>query len=222
MASRRAINRLIVAATLLIAAAANAETTQPGAEPLTIVAFGDSLTAGYGLPAEQGFAPRLEAWLAAEGAPEVTVINAGVSGDTSAGALDRLDFVVPPEADAVILEIGANDMLRGWDPALPRKNIDAMLGRLGERGVPVLLAGMRSLANWGEDYAADFESIYPDLSEKHSALYYPFFLEGVAGDPALSQDDMLHPNAAGVDVIVENIGPMVLNLIDQARAREAE
>lgn len=190
---------------------------------ITLVAFGDSLTAGYGLPVDEGFTPVLQRWLVENGAGPVEVVNAGVSGDTTSGGLARLDWSIGPEADAVLLELGANDALRGVAPDIARANLDAMLTRLGERGLPVLLAGMYAPRNWGDDYVAAFEGMYPDLSEKHGAPLYPFFLEGVAGDPSLNQDDGIHPNADGVEKLVAAIGPAVKALVEQAREEsEAE
>ena len=144
----------------------------------------------------------LEQWLEAEGSGPVSVLNAGVSGDTTSGGLARLDWSIGDEIDAVILELGANDALRGVDPAIARDNLDKMLARLSERNLPVLLAGMYALRNWGDDYAEAFDSIYPDLSKKHGVVLYPFFLEGVAGKPELNQEDRIHPNRQGVDKLV--------------------
>ncbi len=188
---------------------------------VTLIAFGDSLIHGYGLPIEEGFVPQLQAWLDANGAGPVTVVNAGVSGDTTSGGLSRLDWSIGADADAVLLELGANDALRGVDPAITRKNLDAMLTRLGQRGLPVLLAGMRAPRNWGQEYVDAFEPIYADLAEKHDAPLYPFFLEGVVGERGLFQDDGLHPNKAGVAKIVAAIGPSVAALIETARAAKA-
>jgi acyl-CoA thioesterase-1 len=192
---------------LLTAGAADAATA-------TIVALGDSLTAGYGLPAADAFPVRLEAALKARG-HDVTVINAGVSGDTSTGGLARLDWAVGPEADAVIVELGANDTLRGVDPAETRKAIDAIVGRLSERGLPVLVAGMLAAPNLGPDYKAAYDSIFPDIAKAYDAVLYPFFLDGVAADPALNQPDGIHPTAEGVDIVVERILPSVEALLER-------
>lgn len=184
---------------------------------LKIVAFGDSLTAGLGLPAGAAFPARLEAALKAKG-HAVTIVNAGVSGDTASGGLGRLDWSVPDDADAVILELGANDALRGVDPKTTKAALDAILGKLDARHVPVLLAGMAAPRNMGADYVRAFDAIYPALASTHRVVFYPFFLEGVATDPKLNQGDGLHPTAAGVDVIVARILPSVEALIARARA----
>lgn len=192
------------------------------AEPsaVRIVALGDSLTAGYELPPSAAFPVQLENALRAKGY-KVEVANAGVSGDTTSGGLERLDWAVPEGTDAVILELGANDALRGVPPQVARRNLDTILARLGERGVPVLLAGMRSPQNWGEKYADAFESLYPDLAGKHGVLLYPFFMEGVALQGDLNLDDGLHPNEKGVARIVEQILPRVEELIGRVRAARA-
>ena len=184
---------------------------------LKIVAFGDSLTAGLGLPAGAAFPARLEAALKAKG-HAVTIVNAGVSGDTASGGLRRLDWSVPDDADAVILELGANDALRGVDPKTTKAALDAILGKLDARRVPVLLAGMAAPRNMGADYVRAFDAIYPALASTHRVVFYPFFLAGVATDPKLNQGDGLHPTAAGVDVIVARILPSVEALIARARA----
>ena len=184
---------------------------------LKIVAFGDSLTAGLGLPAGAAFPARLEAALKAKG-HAVTIVNAGVSGDTASGGLGRLDWSVPDDADAVILELGANDALRGVDPKTTKAALDAILGKLDARHVPVLLAGMAAPRNMGADYVRAFDAIYPALASTHRVVFYPFFLEGVATDPKLNQGDGLHPTAAGVDVIVARILPSVEALIARAHA----
>jgi acyl-CoA thioesterase-1 len=185
--------------------------------PLQIVAFGDSLTAGYGLPADAAFPTKLQQALAAKGiATEVT--NAGVSGDTTAGGLARLDWSIPDGTEAVILELGANDALRGVDPKLTRGALEAMLARLEARHIPVLLAGMLAPRNMGPEYGAAFDAIYPDLAKKYGAILYPFFLDGVAADPKLNQRDGLHPTAAGVDVIVAKMLPAVEQLAAAAKA----
>jgi acyl-CoA thioesterase-1 len=177
-------------------------------KPVRIVALGDSLTAGYGLPADAAFPVRLEKALRAKGLA-VEVSNAGVSGDTASGGLARLDWSVPEGTDAVILELGANDMLRGVSPEIAEKNLDAMLGKLKQRNIPTLLAGMRAAPNLGADYQKAFDAIYPRLAEKYGVPLYPFFLDGVAGHPDLQLEDGLHPNPKGVDVMVERILPLV-------------
>src|SRR5882724_10281209 len=172
--------------------------------PVAILAFGDSLTAGYGLAEAEGFPAQLQAALAGKGIA-ARVIDGGVSGDTSAGGLARLDWSLADKPDLVILELGANDALRGLDPAATRANLDAMLQRLRAAGVPVLLAGMRAPPNLGRDFAAAFDRIYPELAAKYGVPLYPFFLDGVAADARLTQADGLHPNPAGVEVIVERL-----------------
>ena len=185
-------------------------------DTLQIVALGDSLVAGYGLANSEGFVPQLQSALTADG-HDVEIINAGVSGDTTAAGLSRIDWSVGDEADAVLLELGGNDALRGIDPAQSRANLDAMLTRLNERGLPTLLVGMRAPANLGEHYAEAFNSIYPDLAEKHGVALYPYFYEGATDDPADAQADGIHPSAAGVEVIVENMLPAVVALIEAAK-----
>jgi acyl-CoA thioesterase I len=189
-------------------------------QPVRIVALGDSLTAGLGLPAEETFPAKLERVLKAKGIA-VEVANAGVSGDTASGGLARLDWSVPEGTNAVILELGANDMLRGIDPSRTRRALDEIVRRLTERRIPVLLAGMRGAANLGSDYARDFETIYSELASRHGLLFYPFFLEGVAGEAGLNQGDGLHPSAAGVDAIVARILPKVEELVRRARDKRA-
>ena len=187
-----------------------------GGPPIKVAALGDSLTAGYGLPEKDGFVPRLQAALAARGI-EAQIENAGVSGDTASGGLARLDWSVPQGSNAVILELGANDMLRGIDTRVTRDALDSIMRRLAQRHIAVLLCGMRSAPNLGMDYGRAFESIYPELAAKYGALLYPFFLDGVAGNLALVQHDGLHPSAAGVDVIVARILPKVEELIARVR-----
>ncbi len=204
--------------TLGLAAFALAVALLPArADPLRIVALGDSLTAGYGLESPDAFTGALEAALRARG-HDVVIVNAGVSGDTASDGLARVDWSVGEDADAVIVELGANDALRGVDPAITRDALDRLLARLEERGLPVLLAGMMAPPNLGADYAAEFNPIYPELAAAHGAILYPFFLDGVATDAALNQADGLHPNAAGVAVIVARIVPAVESLIVEAEA----
>jgi acyl-CoA thioesterase-1 len=178
------------------------------ADPIRIVALGDSLTAGPGLSADSAFPAKLEAALHARG-HDVAVVDAGVSGDTARDGLNRLEWSVGPDADAVIVELGANDALRGTDPAITRQALDAILTRLADRGLPVLVAGMLAPPNLGDDYAAAFNPIYAELAAKHGAELYPFFLDGVAGDSRFNLNDGIHPNADGVDIIVERILPSV-------------
>jgi acyl-CoA thioesterase I len=184
--------------------------------PLRIVALGDSLTAGYGLAGNEAFPARLQRALAAKGIA-AEIANAGVSGDTTSAGLARLDWSVPEGTDAVIVELGANDSLRGIDPKVTRGALDALLRWLGERHIVVLLCGMLAPRNMGAEYGAAFDAIYPDLAKAHGAILYPFFLNGVATDPKLNQRDGLHPTAAGVDVIVERILPAVERLVAQAK-----
>jgi acyl-CoA thioesterase-1 len=188
------------------------------AQPVEIVAFGDSLTAGYMLNPADSFPAQLEKALRAKGRA-VTVTNAGVSGDTTGAGLARFAWAVPDTADAVILELGANDALRGIAPGIARENLEQILAQIGQRGLPVLIAGMKAPRNWGDDYARDFDAIFPHLAEKHGALLYPFFLDGVALDPTKNLGDGLHPNAAGVAAIVDRILPDVEKLIARAEER---
>lgn len=181
----------------------------------TILALGDSLTHGYGLPDAEIFPVQLEKALAAAGVT-AKVINAGVSGDTTAGGLARLDWALGDPAappDLVIVELGANDALRALDPAEAEANLDAILTRLHEKGIKALLAGMLAPPNLGKDYGASFDALYPRLAEKHQVPFYPFFLDGVATIPALNQADGMHPNGAGVAVIVEKITPLVIEAL---------
>jgi acyl-CoA thioesterase-1 len=182
------------------------------------VVLGDSLVAGYQLDAADAFPERLEAALLARG-HAVEVVNAGVSGDTATAGLARVDWSVDPDADAVIVELGANDMLRGLDPAITRDALDRLLTRLGERRLPVLVAGMRAAPNLGTEYERDFNAIYPELAAAHGALLYPFLLDGVvAVDPKLLLADGLHPSPAGVTVMVERILPLAEELVARAMA----
>ncbi|WP_374368013.1 arylesterase [Dongia sp.] len=184
------------------------------AEPIRILAFGDSLTAGYGLPQEDGFVPQLQKALDKMGR-EALVINGGVSGDTTAGGVARLDWMLADKPDLVILELGANDALRGLDPAEARRNLETIILRLKETGAKILLAGMLAPRNMGEDYATAFDGMYPDLANTHGLELYPFFLEGVATKPELNQGDGLHPTKEGVAVIVEGILPHLTKMLDQ-------
>jgi acyl-CoA thioesterase I len=181
-------------------------------KPVRVVVLGDSLTAGFGLPVEDAFPAKLARALNAKGVA-ATIANAGVSGDTASGGLSRLD--------AVILELGANDALRGLDPKVTKAALDAILRKLADRRIVVLLAGMQAPRNLGPEYTRDFDSIYPALASTHPVVFYPFFLEGVAADPRLNQADGLHPNATGVDTIVTRILPQVEELIVKARAARA-
>lgn len=187
---------------------------------MRIVAFGDSLTAGYMLAPGDAFPVQLQRALAAKGV-KAEIINGGVSGDTTAAALERLDWTIPDGVDGVIVELGANDALRGLDPERARANLDGILARLKARGAVVLIAGMRAPRNLGQAYASRFDPIFPDLARKHGALLYPFFLEGVALRPELNLGDGIHPNAAGVAMVVRNILPSVEAMIGEIRARRA-
>jgi acyl-CoA thioesterase-1 len=189
-------------------------------QPVKIVVLGDSLSAGYGLPADEAFPAKLAQALKAKGIA-VSVTNAGVSGDTASGGLSRLDWSVPEGTEAVIVELGANDALRGIDPKLTEHAIDSILTKLAARHISVLLAGMKAPRNMGADYVKAFDAVYPALASNHAVVFYPFFLDGVATDTKLNQADGLHPTAAGVDVIVARILPQVEKLIAVARAARA-
>jgi acyl-CoA thioesterase-1 len=191
--------------------------TYASAEPVKIVAFGDSLMAGYQLAPGESFPERLEQALQAKG-HDVVIANAGVSGDTTTGGLARLDWSVPDDTDLVILELGANDMLRGIAPDITRANLDSMIASLEKRGIAILLAGMLAAPNLGPDYAEAFNAIYGDLADKHDLPLYPFFLDGVAAQPGLQLEDGMHPNAAGVDRMVERILPLVEAQLDPTAA----
>lgn len=199
----------------LILAIAPLTTTSAGAAPVRIVAFGDSLTAGYRLAPGEAFPNRLEKALRDKGV-DARVENAGVSGDTTAAGLARLDWGVPAATDIVILQLGANDALRGIDPKVTRSNLDSIIRQLKTKGAKVLLAGMLAPRNLGEDYARRFDAIFPELAEAHGLALYPFFLEGIALRPDLNLDDGMHPNARGVDVIVAQILPYIDKLVQAA------
>ncbi len=206
---------------LLVAAPAAAgepvRDVQLAQDAKVIVALGDSLTAGFGLPAEDGFTTRLEAALRAAGV-DARVVNAGVSGDTSAGGRSRLDWVLADAPDLVIVELGGNDALRGLDPAMTYANLDDILARMRARGIDVLLAGMLAPPNLGRDYGDTFSAIFPRLAAKHGVALYPFFLDGVAAVRDLNQPDGIHPNAEGVEVIVDAIIPHVLRALVRSGA----
>ena len=184
--------------------------------PVKLTVLGDSLSAGFGLPASAAFPPRLEQALKAKGIA-VDVHNAGVSGDTVSGGLARLDWSIPEGTDAVIVELGANDALRGIDPKVTRAGLDTILRRLKARGLPVLLAGMRAPRNLGPDYAREFDRIFPELAAAHDVVFYPFFLEGIVTNAKFNLNDGIHPNQAGVDVIVQGILPQTERLIARVR-----
>jgi acyl-CoA thioesterase-1 len=185
---------------------------QAHAKPVKILALGSSLTQGYGLPPGTEFTVQLQAALKQAGVDAV-VTNAGVSGDTSAGGLARLDWSLADHPDAVILELGSNDMLRGTPPAETENNLRAVLDRLKAAHVPVLLTGMHAQRNLGADYVKQFDPIYPRLAKQYGVLFYPFFLDGVALNPKLNQADGMHPNPAGVKIIVARMLPMVRKLV---------
>lgn len=187
-------------------------------EPLRLVALGDSLSAGYNLPQEAAFPTVLEKALRAKGY-KVEVANAGVSGDTASAGLDRLDWSVPDGTDGVIVELGANDMLRGLDPAVTRQAIGTIVERLKARNIPVMLAGMYASRNLGPEYIAKFDTIYSDIAKKHDLVLYPFFLDGVAGERSLNLPDGLHPTAKGVETIVERILPSVETFLSRLTQR---
>ncbi len=198
-----------------------------GAEPLVIAALGDSLTQGYGLPAEDGFVPQLQTWLDENGA-DVQLINAGVSGDTTAGGLSRVGWTLTPDVDGMIVALGGNDLLRGLDPAVSRANIDGILDAAQQAEVEVLLVGMSAPGNFGPEYKTAFDALFPELSQKYETEYLPSFFEGLAVDgklPELSQaqeffqSDRIHPNKQGVAKIVTAMGPKVLALIDDIKAQ---
>ena len=210
--------RRIAAALLLCLGAATTVRADPLPRTIRIMALGDSLTAGYGLPHDQGFVARLQAALDKADA-HATVLDAGVSGDTSAGGLARLDWALGDHPDAAILELGANDGLRGLDPGQMERNLGAILDRLDARHVPVLLSGMYAPPNLGAGYGQAFRSVFDRLSRRPGLIYDPFFLQDVAGDRVLNQGDGIHPGPAGVAIIVRRLTPLVLRLVAEARAR---
>jgi acyl-CoA thioesterase-1 len=212
-----ALSRRLIAVFVLASIYAFAFPSATVAQSLRIVALGDSLTAGYGLTEREAFPVKLQAALKAKG-HDVEVINAGVSGDTSTGGLARLDWSVPEKTDAVILELGANDALRAVDPSVTRKALDDAIAKLRGRKIEVLLTGMMAPPNFGGDYAARFNPIYPDLAKKHDVVFYPFFLDGVATVTKLNLKDGIHPTAEGIDLIVARILPKVEELIARVRA----
>ena len=208
------IGRISILAILVMFAAAVGGTRDARAtKEIVIVAFGDSLTAGYGLSASDAFPAQLESALRQAGR-QVRVINGGVSGETTAGGRARLDWVLADKPDAAIVELGANDALRGIDPKEASRNLGAILSELKKRNVRVLLAGMLAPPNLGSRYTRAFDTIFPDLAAAHDVMLYPFFLDGVAAEPALNQQDGIHPNALGVAVIVDRILPYVSRLIE--------
>ncbi len=205
---------------VLVATIATSGAWAEAAKPLRIVAFGDSLTSGYGLRQSQSFPSQLQKALRARG-HNVEVSNAGVAGDTTAGGLGRLDWAVPQGTDAVIVELGANDALRGIDPKVTRTNLEKIIATLKERRIPILLTGMRSPANWGDGYSDAFDAVFPDLAKANGLVFYPFFLDGVVLNAKLNQKDGMHPTGKGVAEIVKRIMPSVEELIARAKSQPA-
>jgi acyl-CoA thioesterase-1 len=213
---RGVLGTVVIAAGMLLASALHGNQAKAGTP--VIVAFGDSLTAGFGLPQNEAFPAQLENALKARG-QEVKVVNAGVSGDTAAAGLARLDWALPDDASAVIIELGANDALLGLDPAATRATLEKMITDIKGRGLPILLAGMEAPRNLGEEYVDRFRAIYEDLAQRYDLVFYPFFLDGVALDEKYLLGDGLHPNAQGVARIVEGILPKVEELLAKIKPR---
>jgi acyl-CoA thioesterase-1 len=195
--------------------------TAAQADPVEILALGDSLTAGYGLMDHEGFVPQMREWLDAQGL-EVRLVNAGVSGDTTAGGLSRVEWSLTPATEGLIVALGGNDLLRGIDPAVSRANLDGILKIAKDKGLDVLIVGMEAPGNYGPEYKAEFDAMYPELAEAYGTLYFPRFFEGlysVGSTPAELRDvmqmDGIHPNAEGVDLIVEAMGPAVAELVNR-------
>jgi acyl-CoA thioesterase-1 len=216
---KETLRGLFVGVVAVLLAALPAAAAAPA--PIRILALGDSLTHGYGVRTGQDFPAQLERALKAKG-ENVVVINGGVSGDTSAGGLARIDWSLADSPDAVILEFGGNDALRGLSPAETEKNLDGMLTKLKTKNIPVLVAGMMAPRNMGTAYVAEFDAVFGRVARKHGALYYPFFLDGVVMDRTLMQGDLIHPNERGVASIVTRMTPVVTQLIGQARARRTQ
>ena len=214
---RGALATAVVAAGMLLAAS-GLHATQAAAGELVIVAFGDSLTAGLGLPEKDSFPAQLERALKARG-QEVKVVNAGVSGDSAAAGLARLDWAMPDDASAVIVELGANDALQGLDPAATKATIEKIITELKARGLPILLAGMEAPPNLGKEYVEQFRALYADLAHRYDLILYPFFLDGVALDDKYTLGDGMHPNAEGVARIVDGILPKVEELLAKEKPR---
>lgn len=215
--ARAHLSKMCVAAVCLCTA------TSAQAETVEILALGDSLTAGYGLPEADGFVPKMQAWLDAQGI-DATLVNAGVSGDTTAGGLSRVEWSLTENTDAILVALGGNDLLRGLDPSVSRQNIDGILQIAETNNLDVLVVGMEAPGNYGPDYKAEFEAMYPELADTYGALHFPRFFEGlmtVGASPAelrdVMQADGIHPNADGVDLIVEAMGPSVAELVERAR-----
>ena len=210
--ARSVTSRLVIL--LLATGILSGQALPASAAPIKLLAFGDSLTAGYGVQPEQSFPARLQAALQQDGI-NIDIINAGVSGDTTAGGLARVDWSLADKPDAALVELGANDALRGIDPKVTKDNLDKILAKFKAAGVPVLLLGMLGPTNFGPDYKTAFDAIFPDLAAKYGVPLYPFFLDGVALDPKLNQADMAHPNPAGVDIIVKRVEPNARRLVQQ-------
>ena len=212
-----AVNSLLVTILLCLPLLCTSATAHAQSTPAKLAILGDSLAAGYGVKPGQSVPARLEAALKTQGR-NVTVINHGVSGDTTAGGLDRIDWMLADKPDIVMVELGANDALRGLDPAAAERNLDAIIAKLKAAGVTVWLAGMLAPRNFGADYTRQFDGLYKRLAEKYNVPLYPFFLDGVAQDVALNQADGLHPNPKGVDIIVERLLPFVTKNLDDYAA----
>lgn len=212
----RVNSRLVAVLALLLYLAAPAVHAQT--EPVKLAILGDSLAAGYGLAPAQAFPARLQAALKEKGR-NVTVINHGVSGDTTAGGVERLDWMLGDRPDIVLVELGGNDALRALDPAATERNLDTIVKKLKEAGVTVWLVGMLAPRNFGPEYAKSFDAVFKKIADKYEVPFYAFFLDGVAQDPALNQPDGIHPNARGVDVVVERIIPFVIKNLDAAPVR---
>jgi acyl-CoA thioesterase-1 len=215
-----ALRNLALAGVLALAALA-----APAAAEVRILAFGDSLTQGFGLAEGDGFVPRLQAWLEAHGASDVVVVNGGVSGDTTQGGLARIEWSLADGIDGVIVALGGNDLLRGIDPRVTRANLDGILTAVDAKGIPAILAGLPAPPNYPEDYRKAYRAMFRDLAAEHGAIYYRSFLAGMGQGRSvrqvmrLMQRDGIHPNAEGVQAIVGHIGPVVLELVAEARAR---
>jgi len=211
---RKNCHKLLIFCVFILGSSLIAVTSH--ARELKLLAFGDSLIAGYGLPKKDGFSDQLQATLNHAGI-RLKVINAGVSGDTSAGGLSRIDWALGANPDAILLELGANDSLRGIDPAITKMNLQKILTKLQKIGVPILFAGMIAPPNMGKEYGLEFERVYLELAEANEVIFYRFFLEGVAGVPELNQEDGIHPNKEGVLKIVKKIAPFVIELLKRVK-----
>ena len=208
-------SRTVALLALVLCLAAAAGHAQSG--QIKVAVLGDSLAAGYGVKPDQAFPARLQAALQ-RSARNVTILNHGVSGDTTAGGVERIDWMLADKPDIVLVELGGNDALRGSDPAGTERNLDAIVTKLKDAGVTVWLAGMLAPRNYGPEYAAQFDALYKRLADKHGVPLYPFFLDGVAQDPALNQADGIHPNPKGVDIVVERILPFITKNLDDYAA----